>query len=236
MGAEVVTVRTAFRPAAHGFVFPNCFPPGRPLFKLRTPLFTLPVGDASKGLCGGMVFAALDHLHDGSPVPADPDAAGVYAYLARRLWASFNLPWGVTRIYQWMGRPDRARPGRGGHAAATVPYLTARREWPRVRASLDRGDPAPLMLIKTPSRNPWRMGENHQVLATGYDEDPATGDVRIEVYEPNYPPCGPGDEAVTLSFNTREYDGRPVVHSREGGSVRGFFLNRYAPVRPPAFG
>ena len=27
------------------------------------------------------------------------------------------------------------------------------------------------MFIKTDSRNPWDMGHNHQVLATGYAED-----------------------------------------------------------------
>jgi len=227
VGTAAVSVRTAFDPAAHGFPFPNCFPCGKPVFVVRTPLGTVPVGDASKGLCGGMVFAALDLHRHGRPVPPDADAPGLHAYLARRLWHSFGLPWGVARIYQWMGRPDVA--GKG------VRTQTARREWPLVRASLDRGDPAPLMLIKSDSRNPWAMGLNHQVLATGYDENPATGDVTLHLYEPNYP-VGPGDEGVTLRFNTRAPDAAPVAHSREGGSVRGFFLNRYAPEQPPAFG
>ena len=234
MGLPVIT--TAFTARSHGFAFPNCFPEGKPVYRVRTPFGTVPVGDASKGLCGGMVFAALDHHRHGRQLPADPDTPGLFEYLARRLWASFHLPWGVTRIYQWMGRPDAARTGRGHHPTATVPYLTTQREWPLVKAQLDRREPTPLMLIKSTSRNPWDMGDNHQVLATGYDENPATGDVTVYLYEPNYPVGGPGDADVTLRFNVKEYDGRKVVHSREGESVRGFFLNRYRPAKPPELG
>jgi hypothetical protein len=137
----------------------------------------------------------------------------------------------VTRIYRWTASlPDTARSPRGFYPTSTVPYLTTQREWPLVRASLDRGEPAPLILIKTTSRNPWDMGNNHQVLATGYEEDRETGDVTIHLYEPNYP-VGPGDEPVFLRFNYREFDGRRVHHSREGESVRGFFLNKYVPPK-----
>jgi hypothetical protein len=90
------------------------------------------------------------------------------------------------------------------------------------------------MLIKVASRNPWDMGLNHQVLATGYDANPDTGDVALHLYEPNYPITGPGDADVTLGFSVRDHDRKRVVHSREGESVRGFFLNpRYRPMKPP---
>ena len=227
------SARTAFEAARHGFPFANCFASGKPVWTIPTPVWRIPIGDASKGLCGGMVFASLDYLHAGLPVPADPEAKGLHQYLARRLWSSFHFPWGVMRIYQWMGRPDSARTGRGVYPTATVPYLTTQREWPLVRASLDRGEPAPLMLIKTDSRNPWKMALNHQVLAIGYEEDLETGDVTIMLYEPNYPVPATAEDAVYLRFNTREFDGRRVHHSHEGDSVRGFFLNRYVPDRPP---
>ena len=203
-----------------------------PVWTVPTPFGCIPIGDASKGLCGGMVFASLDYLHAGRAVPADPEAAGLHQYLARRLWSSFHFPWGVARIYRWMGRPDSARTDRGLYPTSTIPYLTTQREWPLVRSALDRGEPTPLMLIKTESRNPWDMALNHQVLATGYDEDPGTGDVTVHLYEPNYPVPASGDEPVELHFNTREFDARRVHHSREGESVRGFFLNRYVPDRP----
>ena len=234
MGLPERSVRTAFRPMEHGFPFPNCFPCGKPVWTLPTPVGRIPIGDASKGLCGGMVFAACDYLHSGRPVPRDPDADGIYPYLARRLWHSFHVPWGVCRIYRWMGLPDSARTGRGSYPTASVPFLTAQREWPVVREFLsNRAEPVPLMLIKTDARDPRDMGLNHQVLAYGYDEDPDTGEVAVRIYDPNYPIVGPADEDVTLRFNTRTFDGRRVVHSREGESVRGFFRNRYTPVKPP---
>ncbi len=229
MALPALAARTAFVAREHGFAFANCFPAGKPVFRVRTPFGAVPVGDASKGLCGGMVFAALDHHRAGRPLPADPDTPGLHEYLARRLWASFGLPWGVARIYQWMGRPDASRT----HPTSTVPYLTARREWPKVRAELDAGRPAPLMLIKTDSRNPWYMGHNHQVLATGYAED-ADG-VTLTLYEPNYPACGAADEPVELRFRTGDSDGRRAAHSREGETVRGFFLNPYSPATPPVW-
>lgn len=232
----LVPVLTAFRPREHGFRFGNWFPPGRPVVTVRIPPFRIRIGDASKGLCGGMVFAALDYHGRELPPPADPDLAGLCEYLGRRLWSSFHLPWGVARIYQWMGRPDTARTAHGVYPTATVPYLTTQKEWPKVRAALLRGEPTPLMLIKSNSRNPWDMGHNHQVLATGFTEDVVTGDVTVYLYEPNYPVCDPADEEVTLRFNTRAYDGRRVEHSREGPSVRGFFLNRYTPAEPPRLG
>lgn len=225
MSLPALAARTAFRAAAHGFAFPNAFPVGKPVFRVRTPVGVIPIGDASKGLCGGMVFAALDHHRAGRPLPADPDTPGLHEYLARRLWCSFHLPWGVARIYQWMGRPDAART----HPKSTVPFLTTQKEWPKIRAELDAGRPAPLVLIKTDSRSPFDLGHNHQVLATGYEAD---GDaVRVTLYEPNYP----GEAPVELRFRTDDYDGKRVHHSAEGESVRGFFLNPYVPGTPPVW-
>jgi hypothetical protein len=212
------SVHTPFSPRLHGFAFPNAFPVGKPVYRVRTPFGGVPVGDASKGLCGGMVFAALDHHRLGRPLPADPDTPDLFDYLVRRLWASFRLPWGPARIYRWTASPD-------------VSSLTAA-EWPKVRAELDAGRPAPLMLIKAASRNPWALGLNHQILATGYAIDSAGG-VTLTLYEPNYPLSAATDEPVELRFATLESAGGAVYHSREGESVRGFFLNPYTPAVPP---
>lgn len=229
MAADPVSVRTSFRPAEHGFPFGNWFPQGKPLWTFGAPLLRIRVGDASKGMCGGMVFAALDYQFAGRPVPGDPAVPSLHAFLARRLWNSFRVPWGPARIFEWMGRPDTAQTRSGTHPTATVPYLTTQREWPKVRATLDAGQAAPLMLILTSGRNPWAMGFNHQVLATGYDEDRSTADVTLHIYDPNHP----GDDDVALRFNMGNYDGRRIAHTRDGETVRGFFLNRHRPVRPP---
>ena len=52
----------AFKPSVHGFPFPNWWPPGTPVMEVPTPLGTLRIGDASGGVCGGMVFAAAGLL------------------------------------------------------------------------------------------------------------------------------------------------------------------------------
>ena len=62
-----------------------------------------------------------------------------------------------------------------------------RPQWPRVRRELDAGRLAALGLIRVPSRNPLRLGENHQVLAYGYGLDEPSGSLLIAIYDPNHP-------------------------------------------------
>ncbi len=173
-------VRTPFRPRVHGFPFSNSFPAGRATLTINLGVLSVHIGDAGKGLCGGMVFAAEDFRRSDRPIPRDRDS--VYEYLCRRLLDSFNLPSAILKLYSWMLRPDRSRTVR------SVPALTVRSAWPTVRRRLrDRGQPVALMLVKVQSANPFRLGENHQVLAYGYDRDPANGQVQLYVYDPNYP-------------------------------------------------
>ena len=67
-----------FTPSTHGFHFANAWPPG-PTVRLG-PLDPriIGVGDASTGLCGGMVYTVADLFAAGVPVPDDrePPANG----------------------------------------------------------------------------------------------------------------------------------------------------------------
>jgi hypothetical protein len=168
-----------------------------------------------------MVFAVRDFFESGCPPPGDrePPARGspLFSYLVRRLFHSFDLPWGPMRYYRWMTAPDEH-----------LIRHTIAQEWPRVRAELEAGQPAALGLIRTHSRNPLRMGENHQVLAYGYDLDEANGSLLIEIYDPNH---GRRDD-VTLALNLREPSG---ILSTTGEPFRGFFhtaYRRYSPLAP----
>jgi hypothetical protein len=227
-----MTVTTGFSPTKHGFPFANCYPCGTPVFVVPTPFGRLRVGDAAGGLCGGMVFAALDLFLFGVPVPSEP-APPVFRYLARRLMGSWNLPFGVLRYYDFQRRPGASRFVAGVRVQDGVSRLTIEDEWPRVRASLDAGMPVPLGLVKAHSLSPRQLPRNHQTLAYGYELDEPAGELTLRVYDPNYP----NDDAAALRVNLLDPDReRPVDHSREGPSVRGFFLTEYRrPAEAPTF-
>jgi hypothetical protein len=206
-----------FLPSLCAFRFANFFL-SQPL--LRIPLAGLghlKIGNASRGLCGGMVFAACDLFARGSPPPDDhkPPEYGtpLFGYLVRRLFNSFQLPLGPLRYYRWMAARD-------DH----LMRFTIRREWPRVRRELDAGRLAALGLIRVRSRNPLRLGENHQVLAYAYRLHDDSGALEIAIYDPNFS----NSDDVTLSLNLRQPNG---VLSTTGEAFRGFFWTPYSPVR-----
>jgi hypothetical protein len=225
---------SGFLPSRDGFAFANDWPPA-PAITLPMPVRSIGIGNAAAGLCGGMVFAALDYWRAGlrppqaRPVPGSP----LYRYLVRRLIASWNIPGGVARYYGWMNLPDgdshldllgrRLLPERG------VSSRTITTHWPRLRASLDRGTPAALGLVTVVSTNPGRLRHNHQALAFGYMTSGT--EVIVRVYDPN---TGP-DDGVGIRFDTSS-PGRATEfrhNLRLDRPVRGFFLNPYSPAVPP---
>jgi len=113
------------------------------------------IGDASNGLCGGMVYTVRDFYEAKIPMSASPQpVAGtpLYAYIVRRLFDSFDLPGGVVKYYNWMNMPDAdqsllaltalTRRGIGWH--------TINEEWPQIRDDVDAGHPCPLGLVTVP--------------------------------------------------------------------------------------
>ncbi len=221
-----------FSPREHGFPFPNWFPPGSALIRIPTPLGTIPIGDANGGVCGGMVFAAMDFFTFGVPRP--PEATPpVFRYLAHRLLDSFNLPFGFLKYYDWMRRPSATRT-LGGLAVQTgVGVLTRDHEWPRIQAELRAGRLVPLGLVQAHSLHPKELGRNHQVLAYGYQlaDD---GELTIDIYDPNHP----NDNDVKLHWNLNAAEaGEPLRHSIDGPRVRGIFVSEYRrPAAPPVLG
>src|SRR5207237_1577467 len=106
------------------------------------------IGDASNGLCGGMVYAVRDFYEARIPVPAGPrPAAGTpfYRYIVRRLFDSFDIPGGVVKYYRWMNTPD-ADQALLGRARRGIAWRTINEEWPEVRDDIDAGHPCPLGL------------------------------------------------------------------------------------------
>jgi hypothetical protein len=205
-----------FLPSQDGFAFPNAWP-SSPAITLRTPLGRVGIGDSAAGLCGGMVFAALDYWRRRARPPRERPEPGspLHRFVVRRLIASWDIPAGVARYYRWMTLPDRE-----------VARRTLAAHWPRVKASLDDGIPAPLGLVTVASPNPARLRHNHQALAYAYAL--SGGEVIVRVYDPN---SGPAD-GVGIRFDPES--GTFAHNLNLGWPVRGFFLVPYSPAAPPA--
>ena len=190
-----------FVPSAHGFAFANTWPAG-PAVTVPLLVGSVGIGNAARGLCGGMVFAALDYWRAGILPPAAQPAAGtpLYRFIVRRLIDSWHLPAGVARYYRWMLLADGDSTASAGRAVpGRRPGVTRRtigREWPAIRASIDRGVPATLGVVTVASANPLLLGGNHQVLAYGYSVK-GTG-VTLHVYDPNVGP----DDGVWIRFDS----------------------------------
>lgn len=213
-----------FWPSVNGFGFANCWP-SQPLFSVGfRNLLRLHVGDASYGLCGGMVFAIVDLFQAGAEPPdhdePPPHGTPLFFHLRRRLFDSFHMPWGVLRYYSWMAHSGWRE---------SLARRTARLVWPRVRQEIDAGRLAPLGLIRVRSRSPADLGQNHQVLAYAYDHDEAAGTITLWICDPNHPRC----DDVTIALDLRRLDEPGAVSQSTGEDLRGFFWTRYRPHRRP---
>jgi hypothetical protein len=215
-------VVAGFRPSRNGFHFSNSFPRA-PVIHVRLPglPWKFGFGNASGGLCGGMIYAVRDLFESGRLPPRDtespPADSHSFRWIARRLMQSFGLPLGPLRYYAWMAMPDRGNSLVPGILRGTL------REWRKIKAELEAGRLVALGLILTYSWDPRRVGENHQVLAYGYETTDRTASLLI--YDPN---CPDNDEVkLTVDLTGRA----PLEYTQ--CPVRGFFRTRYSPCPVP---
>jgi hypothetical protein len=224
-----------FVPSKHGFAFTNSWP-SQPAVVRRTPFGSVTLGNAARGLCGGMVFAALDYWHAGIAPPEQRPAAGTAAYehIVDRLVDSWHIPAGVAQYYQWMNLPDADTGfevlGRRVLVERGLAWRTVNVQWRQIRADLDQGTPVALGVVTVDSADPRDLGLNHQVLACGYDVDGST--VTLTVYDPNR---GRRDDTV-VRFDTRAPQRRIAFENTLGlrRPVRGFFRTAYTMAALPA--
>jgi len=224
----------SFQASHDGFAFTNAWP-SEPAVVVPTPFGQISIGNAAAGLCGGMVFAALDYWNAGiappsaRPAPADP----LYRYIVRRLTDSWHLPAGVAQYYQWMNLPDGDTGfdllGRHVVTERGVAWHTIQEQWPQIAADLDSATPAALGVVTVASANPADLGANHQVLAYAYEA--AASQVTVRVYDPN---SGRND-GIYIRFDPRAPT-QPTKFAHNlsiADPVRGFFRTAYAPATPP---
>jgi hypothetical protein len=176
-----------------------------------------PFAFTTRGLCGGMAMAVLDHWRSGVPIPThrdtdfgvgSPEDSGpvpaegtrLRDYIYGRLVDSLLTKGMISRwiTFPWIG-PDQFH----GWAVGS--------EFNLVRELVDRGRPAILGL--------WTMGGDpatgHQVLAYGYDVDP----VRLYVYDPNHP----DEESVLQPLSPQEGVRSRGVRTESTQHYRGYF-------------
>jgi len=227
-------IPATFLPSRCGFAFTNTWP-SQPALVLDTPFGHISVGDASGGLCGGMVFAALDYWHAGIAPPDDQPTRdqSLYTYMVRRLIDSWHLPLGVTQYFQWMNLPDGDTGFTAfGHRVVVergLAWRTIHTQWPQIRADLDRGIPAALGIVTVASHRPQDLGRNHQVLACGYD---LTGHAcTVRVYDPNQAQR----DDISIRFDASAPSAPTTFHHNLGidEPIRGFFRTAYTPGTPP---
>jgi hypothetical protein len=212
-------VSTTFNPLVHGFRFINRFDFPY-LFNVNLPLIgSRGIGDIVIGLCGGMCASALDYYKAGVPVPTEPIVDNIELKLFRYLWNrqmdTLSTPV-LERLLTWAIFDTR-----------TLSRLVTRDEVPKLMQRLDAKQPVILVLLR--ARGFLSLTQNHQVLAVGYDYDPTTKDLSINLYDPNHPGQKP-----TLNMNLT-YPGSGIKLSQSTGEpLRAFYVTDYTQSTPPA--
>jgi hypothetical protein len=214
-----------FKPSLNGFHFANAWPSGPTVRFGRLDPRIFGVGDASTGLCGGMVYSVADLFVAGVAVPADrePPANGSprFKSIVRRQVQS--LAYLSVPIRYW------TRMALGGSFGGDRARSTLEREWPQAKAELGQGRLVAIGLIRVSSTDPRNVTKNHQVIAWGYVED-GRG-VTLRIYDPNWPDRD--DVSVTIHLDNAL---RPSGLSQSTGEpLLGWFILPYTPEDPRAW-
>lgn len=207
-------MRVSFDPARDAFAFRNSF-------VNKISFAGIPITE-TRGRCGGMAFAALDHWYARIPIPdtatLPPDGDPLADYIYRRLHTSMLDNW--PKFVLFMHTPDH-RTLLGGIG---VSRMVREREFPKLRGLLEQGLPQPLGL--TQSRDLGGLSRDHQVVAYGYEQDATK--TRIFIWDNRY-----GRREDVLEFTTRYERTDRAVRQSDGSQWRGFFVEKYSRRVPP---
>jgi hypothetical protein len=199
-----------FDPKQHGFHFAN-------FFILKPELFGLELGEWLMGFCGGMCAGALHRFLKNENAPQDTqtpaDGTPLFEELFQRQFKS-TPPELFLTLYDWQSAPSVGSIWRKQSLANR-----AKGEWSKLKRELDAGQPAILILIRANGYfdNPTK---NHQVLAIGYEFNPATKDLVIFTYDPNKK-----DTVSTLSMSLGLPEGSLYLKDSNDKTTRGFLVN-----------
>jgi hypothetical protein len=213
-----VTGTTKFKPATHGWQFANraypvCWDTPRRICD-------------NWSFCGGMSLSALERFRTARPIPAEttPSAATLEEVKRAQLLTMTEGVW--KRFLEFTMSPSTPQ---------TVAFNTigskTEQEVPKLRRAIDAGLPVILGLIRVDQSNRANdVFKNHQVLATGYRFNEGTGQMYIDIYDPNHP-VPRSAMASRISLHTRlpenQIRAKQTTETSTGPvyeKVRGFFV------------
>ena len=206
-------MRVNFTAAEHGFAFANSFTN----HVVRIPALGIDI--TTKGRCGGMAAAALDHWHAGLAMPEssylrqDGSLVGDYVY-SRLIDTMIDNGAKFVHYATSLDHPTWLR-GKG------VSRMVREDQLPLLKARLDAGQPQLLGL--TQARSVTELGNDHQVVAYGYREDARYTYVYV------WDNRTPGRE-VTLKLTTSDDPNERQITG--AGTWRGLFVGSYSRKRP----
>jgi hypothetical protein len=152
----------------------------------------------------------------------------LFGYIVARLIDSFDLPHvGFMKYYDWMITPDHDTGWPPFFIRRGLAWKTIVDEWPNsIRPELDAGRLCPLGLVTLASVDPRQLGQNHQVLAYGYDLDDALN-LSLLIYDPNTSQAAA--DSVRIAFSLADPSNTtPISHNvGVGHPVRGLFRVPY---------
>ena len=220
-----MAVQTSFRPSTHGWHFSNSSWPSVPNTEISLGPITIPIGDASNGMCGGMVYSAIDYFLASLPIPpltSSPPSLDdpFFAYISTRLYDSFHLPFGPTSTYI----PYMSVSFQPAQRAA----VTIKDAIPKIRADIASGQPAALGLIGVVSDNVIAdLGKHHQVLAYSYQRNGPT--ITLGIYDPNRPDA----DDLQIVLNAENLGTVDLSHNTSMSNIYMFFHTGYTAIAPP---
>jgi len=208
-----------FLPSRHGFRFANWWP--RSVARIwHIGMVELGIGDVSRGLCGGMAFAARDRFERGEPGAPETEAprpeTALFKEIVDRQFDSFGMLFTVPARFALAAFEGDAR--RTRH--------TVKVAWPAIRRSIDDGRLAMVGLVRRSGVALVASDFGHQVVAYRYA---ASKDrVTIGVYDPNHP----GDDTVELVLE-RGAEGSISLGQSTGEPLLGLLALPWEPKTRP---
>jgi len=201
-------MNTNFNPTLHGYKFPNRFEKNLPNFIMK-----LILRNSVYGLCGGMVFSALDNFLDKSALNQEAKLSELEPELIKYLWKrqfdSMSFKNYLLLIYKTFQNNHKLIDNTFNH------------QIPKAIETINKGMPVIIIIIR--SKNIENPTNNHQILLTSYKiNGPIT---EFSCYDPNHP-------SITTILKISRKVGEETISQSTGEIVRGFFVNRYQRKQP----